>query len=103
LVEDWHFEWCPDGAALLFFQGKAVVDCPLCQKPVSYQGGMLSAPVRASPTLLRRQANKAAEWAKINGITLAVYLQGGSAGQQYAGYFTPAEVQQADTQAQGSP
>jgi hypothetical protein len=103
LVEDWHFEWCPDGAPLLFYQGKAVTDCPLCQKPVSYQGGTLSAPISAGPTLLRRQANKAAEWAKNNGITLQKYIQGGSAGQQYGGYFSQAEVQQADTQAQGTP
>jgi hypothetical protein len=53
--------------------------------------------------LLRRQADKAAEWARINGITLAMYIQGGSPGQQYAGYFTQAEVQQADAQAQGTP
>jgi hypothetical protein len=103
LVEDWHFEWCPDGAPPLFYQGKAVTDCPLCHKPVSYQGGTLSVPAVASLPLLQRGAKKAAIWAKNNGTTLEKYIQGVSAGQQYAGYFTPAEIQQADTQAQGTP
>jgi hypothetical protein len=67
LVEDWHFEWCPDGAPVLLYQGKAVTDCPLCLKPVSYQGGTLSAPTSLGVPLLGRQPNRAAQWAQING------------------------------------
>jgi hypothetical protein len=103
MVEDWHFEWCPDGSPPLFYQGKAVTDCPSCGKPVSYQGGTLSVPTVADLPLRKRLANKAADWAKINGTTLEKYIQGFSAGQQYTGYFTQAEVQQADIHAQGTP
>jgi hypothetical protein len=103
LVEDWHFEWCPDGAALLFYQGKAVTDCPLCLKPISYQGGSLSASTSFGLPLLRRQPNKAAQWGQNNGITLEKYIQGWPSGQQYVAYFTQAEVQQADSQTQGTP
>jgi hypothetical protein len=87
----------------LFYQGRAVTDCPLCRKEVSYQGGALSVPATANFPVLRREAIKGAAWAKNNGITLEKYIQGVSAGQQYAGYFTQAEVQQADLQAQGTP
>jgi hypothetical protein len=103
LVEDWHFEWCPTGSARLFYQGNAVTDCPLCRQPVSYQAGALSVPTTASLPLLKRQAQKAAVWAKLNGLTLEKYIQGGSTGKQYAGYFTQAAIQQADTQVQGTP
>lgn len=34
---------------------------------------------------------------------LEKYIQGWAAGQQYAGYFTQAEIQQADNQVQGTP
>ena len=103
VVEDWHFEWCPDGAALLFYRGKAATDCPVCLTPVSYQGGTLSIPTVAGLPLLRRQATKAAQWSKNNGITLEKYIQGWSAGQQYLSYFSQAAMQQADSQAQGAP
>jgi hypothetical protein len=86
----------------VLYQGKAVTDCPLCQKPVSYQGGTLSIPTGNLP-LLRRQATKAARWAQNNGTTLARYTLGVSAGQQYLGYFPAEEIQQADALAQGAP
>jgi hypothetical protein len=102
-VEDWHLEWCPDEAPLLLYQGKAVTDCPLCRKLVSYQGGTLSVSASAAFPLLSRQVTKAAAWASNNGLTLEKYLQGTPAGQQYAGYFPLAAIQQADAQAQGTP
>jgi hypothetical protein len=103
LVEDWHFEWCPDGSPPLLYQGKAVSDCPCCRKPVSYLGGKLSVPAVAGLPLQKRLVNKAADWAKNNGFTLEKYIQGDPSGQQYGGYFTLAEVQQVDIQAQGKP
>jgi hypothetical protein len=103
LVEDWHLEWCPDGSPLLFYQASAVTDCPVCHRPVSYQGGVLSVPTSAALPLLRRQVAKAAAWARNNGLTLEDYLRGPSAGQQYTGYFSQAAIQQADATAQGTP
>src|SRR5262249_16577360 len=98
LVEDWHFEWGPDGSLPLFFPGKAVSNFPSCKKPVSYQGGTLSVPSAAGLPLRERLVSKAAVWAKNNGTTLEDYIRAVSPGQQYAGYFTQAEIQQADIQ-----
>ena len=103
LVEDWHFEWCPDGAPVLLYQGKAVTDCPLCLKAVSYLCGTLSAPTSWGLPLLKREPNKAARWAQNNGITLEKYIQRWPAGHQYTGYFAQGAVQQADSQAQRTP
>jgi hypothetical protein len=87
----------------MLFQGNAVTDCPLCGNMVSYQGGTLSVPAVANLPLLKRLATKGAIWAKNNGTTLENYTQGIVAGQQYAAYFAPAVIQQADVYAQGMP
>ena len=60
-------------------------------------------PATANLPMLGRKAGKAALWARYNGTTLQKYIEGASAGQQYAGYFAQAVIQQADTWTQGTP
>lgn len=103
IIEDWHFEWCADGALPQLYQGMAVADCPLCKQPVSYQGGIFSIPTAADLTVMKRQVLKAAKWAENNQETLEHYLQNVSAGMQHVGQFTAAEIEHADAQVRGRP
>lgn len=98
LVEDWHLEWYK-AEVPLFCQGLAAVDCPLCGQPVGYQQGMIG-PAPLEVPLIRRHADKAAEWATLGaayaGGTLQGYVLVPGPGSQYANYWTLLEVQQAD-------
>ena len=51
--------------------------------------------------VLKRLVDKAAQWSVNNQHTLDHYLNTVSAGKQYAGYFSLADVNQADAQAYG--
>jgi hypothetical protein len=102
IVEDWHVEWYKtEGPAL--YKGLAAMDCPLCRRPVGFQQGKIG-PAPPGAPLVRRDADKAAEWtplgAKYAGGTLQGYISSVGPGSQYANYWTPQEVQQADSKQQ---
>jgi hypothetical protein len=98
LVADWHVEcYKTEGPAL--YRGLAALDCPLCRQPVGFQGGKIG-PAPPGVPLARRHADQAAKWAASQAVsaggTLQGYTSAAGAGAQYAGYWTPQEVQQAD-------
>ena len=98
LVADWHVEWYKtEGPSL--YQGLAALDCPLCRQPVGFQGGKIG-PAPPGMPLITRQSDQAAEWAASQAISAGGTLQGytsvAGAGAQYAAYWTPQEVLQAD-------
>jgi hypothetical protein len=101
-VSDWHIEWYEAEVAALY-QGRAAMDCPLCRQPVGFRRGQIG-PAPTGVPLVRRSAAKAAEWsatqALASGGTLQGYTSSPGAGLQYATYWTPQEVQQADADEQ---
>jgi hypothetical protein len=98
MVEDWHVEWYKTEPPALF-RGLAAIDCPLCRQPVGLQQGTIG-PAPPGVPLVRRHADKAAEWAALGaqyaGGTLLGYVSAPGPGIQYSNYWTPQEVQQAD-------
>jgi hypothetical protein len=102
VVADWHIEWyTTEGPSL--YRGLAVLDCPLCQQPVGFQGGKIG-PAPPGVPLVRRHADQAAAWAASQAVSaggsLHGYMSAAGAGAQYAGYWSPQEVQQADARQQ---
>ena len=97
-VEDWHVEWYKTEGPTLY-QGRAAMDCPLCGQPVGFQQGKIG-PAPSGVPLVRRHADKAAEWAAsqavLAGATLLGYTTAAGAGSQYANYWTFQELRQAD-------
>jgi hypothetical protein len=98
LVADWRVEWSKtEGPSL--FQGLAALDCPLCRQPVGFQRGKIGLAPPDVPVVTRR-AEQAALWAASQAISAGGTLQGytsvAGAGAQYAAYWTPQEVLQAD-------
>jgi hypothetical protein len=75
------------------------MDCPLCGYPVGYQHGRIGQAQPGVP-VVRRSVDKAAEWATSQAVsaggTLQGYTSSAGAGIQYASYWTPSEVRQAD-------
>jgi hypothetical protein len=58
-------------------------------------------PANAQPPVYQRSATLAAQWVLVRErtcVNLAGYIATHAAGQQYSGYWTPSEVQQADQQ-----
>jgi hypothetical protein len=102
IVEDWHVEWYKTEGPLLY-KALLAMDCPLCRQAVGFQQGKVG-PVPPGVPLVRRHAEKAAEWAASQAIsaggTLQGYISTSGAGSQYAGYWTAQEVQQADANEQ---
>jgi hypothetical protein len=100
VVGDWHIEWYKAEGPLLF-NGLAAMDCPLCGQPVGFHRGKIGTAPPGVP-LVRRYAGKAAEWAplgaKYAGGTLKGYVSTAGPGSQYANYWTPQQVQQADSE-----
>ena len=101
-VEDWHVEWySAEGPAL--YQGRASMDCPLCRQAVGFQQGKIGRAPLGTP-VVRRYADKAAEWAASQAVssggTLQGYLAAPGAGAQYASYWSPQEIRQADADEQ---
>src|SRR5262245_6124883 len=99
MIEDSHVEWYrTEGPSLL--QGLAALDCPSCRQPVGYHQGRIG-PAPPGVPLVRRSADRAAAWAQLGaqyaGGTLHGYLATAGPGSQYANYWTPQEVQQADS------
>jgi hypothetical protein len=83
--------------------GLVALDCPLCRQPVGFQGGKIG-PAPSGAPLAARHAEQAAQWAAAQAVSAGGTLQGYTsvpgAGAQYAGYWTPHEVQQADAHQQ---
>ena len=101
-IEDWHVEWYKTEGPVLY-RGLAVMDCPLCGQPVGFQQGKIGQAPRGVP-MVKRYVDKAAEWAplgaKYAGGTLQGYLSTAGPGSQYTNYWTPQEIQQADSDQQ---
>jgi hypothetical protein len=101
-VEDWHVEWYKSEGPLLY-RGLAAMDCPLCGNPVGFQHGKIGLAPPGVP-LVRRYADKAAEWAASQAVsaggTLQGYTSAAGAGVQYARYWTGQDVRQADANEQ---
>jgi hypothetical protein len=99
VVADWHVEWYKIEGPMLY-KGLAAMDCPLCGRPVGFERGKIG-PARPGIPVVRRYADKAAEWAplgaKYAGGPLHGYVSTPGAGSQYTNYWTPQEVQQADS------
>jgi hypothetical protein len=79
------------------------MDCPVCGMPVGFQHGRIG-PAPAGVPLVRRNADRAAQWAASQALSAGGTLQGyvatAGAGVQYASYWNPEEVQQADAKLQ---
>jgi hypothetical protein len=99
IIGDWHIEWYKSEGPSLY-KGLAAVDCPLCGNPVGYHQGKIGPAPNGVP-LVRRDVNKAAAWAASQAIsaggTLQGYIANSAVGQQYAQYWNPQVVLQADS------
>src|SRR5260370_25463856 len=98
MVFDWHVEWYKtEGAALV--RGLAAMDCALCGQPVGLQQGIIG-PAPPGVPVVRRYADKAAEWSPLGALyaggTLHGYVSTNGPGRQYSNYWTLQEIQQAD-------
>jgi hypothetical protein len=103
LIFDWHNEWYEGEQRRAIYNGHAAMDCPLCRGAVLwFQSRDIAAPpVDAQVEVDHRSVLIAAQWVPIREATcgdLAGYIANHPAGQQYAGYWQPGEVQQADQQ-----
>ena len=104
LVPDWHREWYtrPDQAKI--FQGAAGMDCPVCGGLAMHAGWLTPlTPAGGQTERVKRDVIQAAYWAAVSaGKPLEEYLKSHE-GSPYAGYWTAAEVQQADQHVAGNP
>jgi hypothetical protein len=106
VVQDWHTEWTDPAQAPDFYKGLRALDCPLCGGLVLYQQQKVQAvPPADQPQRTRRISLQAARWAKSQSRqgNLRDYLDQSALGQQYRGYFTDQEVQEADADTQADP
>jgi hypothetical protein len=101
VVEDWHVEWYAAEQSALY-RGLAALDCPLCGQAIGFLQGNIGLAPPGVP-VVRRHADKAAEWAVSQAVAAGGTLQGYTvtlgAGLQYAGYWSAwsaQEIQQAD-------
>src|SRR5438552_1365421 len=98
-VQDWHVEWYKSEGPMLF-QGRAAMDCPLCGQPVGFRQGRIGPGPPGDP-LVRRYAERAAEWAllgaKYAGGTLQGNISISGPGSQYANYWNSQKVLRADS------
>jgi hypothetical protein len=106
VVQDWHTEWTDPALAPDFYKGLRALDCPLRGGWVLYKQQKIEAvPAGDDPQKTRRLPLQAARWAKSQSRqgNLRDYLDQSAPGQQYRGYFTDREVQDADADAQADP
>ncbi len=106
VVQDWHTEWTDPAQGPDLYKGLMALDCPLCGGWVLYKGQRVQAvPPGDNPQRARRLPLQAARWAKSQSPqgTLRDYLDQTAPGQQYRGYFSDREVQEADADAQADP
>jgi len=106
VVQDWHTEWTDPTHAPDFYKGLRALDCPLCGEWVLYKAQKIAAvPAGENPQKTKCIPLQAARWAKSQSRQgkLRDYLDQTSPGQQYKGYFTDQEVQDADADALADP
>ena len=106
VVQDWHTEWTDPTQAADFYKGLRALDCPLCGGWVLYKEQKIQAvPAGDHPHRTRRLPLQAARWTKSQSRqgNLRDYLDQAAPGQQYRGYFTDQETQDADANAQADP
>lgn len=106
VVQDWHTEWTDPAQGTDFFNGNRTLDCPLCGVWVLYKAQRIEAvPPGDNPKATKRLPLQAARWAKSQSRqgNLRDYLDQSAPGQQYQGYFTDQEIQDADADAQADP
>jgi hypothetical protein len=106
VVQDWHTEWTDPTYAPDFYKGLRALDCPICGGWVLYRAQRIQAvPAGDNPQKTKRIPLQAARWAKSQSRqgNLRDYLNQTPPGQQYNGYFTAKEVQDADADAQADP
>jgi hypothetical protein len=100
VVEDWHTEWYESSQVRALYQGKAAMDCPVCQQPVGYVGAVVGLAPAGVP-VLKRSVTKAADWASDPAHqTLENYIIN-QQGKQYHGYWSDDEIKQADSAQKG--
>ena len=103
LILDWHNEWYDAAQRRAIYSGQAAMDCPLCRRAVLWfeSRAIAAPPANAHPPVHPRSSFLAAQWVAVREATcvnLAGYIAAHPAGQQYRGYWTTSEVQQADQQ-----
>lgn len=103
LILDWHNEWYDAVQRRDIYSGRAAMDCPLCRQAVLWfeSRAIASPPANAPSPVRQRSAFLAAQWVAVREtscVNLAGYIAAHSAGQQYRGYWTQSEIQQADQQ-----
>jgi hypothetical protein len=106
VVQDWHTEWTDPTHGPDFHQGLRALDSPICGGWVLDQQQKIQAvPAGDNPQGTRRIPLQAARWAKSQSRegNLRDYLDQAAPGQQYRGYFTDQEIQDADADAQADP
>ena len=103
LILDWHNEWYEGAQRRAIYGGQAAMDCPLCRQAVLWfeSRNIAAPPVNAQVQVYQRSVILAAQWVPVREAScghLAGYIAIHPAGQQYAGYWQPGDVQQADQQ-----
>ncbi len=103
LILDWHNEWYNAAERAAIYRGHAAMDCPRCRQAVVWiqSRDIAAPPANTQPTVHQRSAILAAQWVPVqqpNCVNLAGYIVQHPAGQQYSGYWSQAEVRQADQQ-----
>lgn len=96
-VPDWHFEWHIREDQADIVTGHKAMECPFCHAGVAFDGFVVSqAPVNRA--LARRNIRQAARWARNQNVSLRDYL-GTAEGHPFAGFWSNAEVDNADQEA----
>jgi hypothetical protein len=104
VVPDWHYEWHSTGDQDDIKRGTAGMECPFCKGVVLYSRGLT--PLKPAPPGGRgakRDAKKAAIWAKVcNGTSLEDYLKTPE-GNPFTDQWSSVEIQQSDLDAASQP
>jgi hypothetical protein len=100
---DWHNEWYEAAQRRAIYSGQAAMDCPRCRKAVRWfeSRDLVALPANAQVPAFQRLAALAAQWVPVREpacTNLAGYIANHPAGQQYGGYWSQTEIQQADQQ-----
>jgi len=106
IVQEWHTEWTDPTHAPDLHRGVRTINCPRCGGWVLFKDQRIEAvPPGDRPQKTKRFPLEAARWAKSQSRqgNLGDYLDQSAPGQQYQGYFTDEEVQDADADAQADP
>jgi len=100
-IPDWHFEWHLRADQAEIVAGSKAMECPVCRAGVAFDGFIVS---QAPPdrALAHRDIRQAARWARNQNVSLREYL-GTTEGRLLAGFWSDAEIEQADQEAVAQP